>query len=236
MDYTLTALLLMAAGLGFSHTIAGPDHYVPFIVLAKARNWKLRKTLIITGLCGFGHVFSSIIIGSAGIAMGIGANKLESIESTRGNYAGWAFVIFGILYMLWGIWRALKNKPHKHIHLHQGGIVHDHKHLHEGDHDHIHEKEKVTNITPWVLFIIFILGPCEVLIPLLMVPASKLSIFGIVMVSLVFSLTTIITMMVVVYLLTKGYKLLKLGKLERYTHAIAGLIVLLAGLGIIFGL
>jgi hypothetical protein len=28
-----------AAGIGFIHTVIGPDHYLPFIVMAKARKW-----------------------------------------------------------------------------------------------------------------------------------------------------------------------------------------------------
>ena len=34
-----------AAALGFVHTILGPDHYLPFIVMAKARQWKMYKTM-----------------------------------------------------------------------------------------------------------------------------------------------------------------------------------------------
>ena len=51
-----------AATLGFIHTILGPDHYLPFIVLAKARKWSTIKTLVITFFCGFGHILSSVIL------------------------------------------------------------------------------------------------------------------------------------------------------------------------------
>ncbi|MDB4582328.1 hypothetical protein N9164_04185 [Draconibacterium sp.] len=60
-------LILTAASLGFVHTVLGPDHYIPFIALSKARNWSLPKTLGVTALCGIGHVLGSIAIGLIGV-------------------------------------------------------------------------------------------------------------------------------------------------------------------------
>jgi len=56
-----------------------------------------------------------------------------------------------------------------------GGSAHGHKHAHHGSHAHVHEEGSGANITPWALFIIFVLGPCEPLIPILMYPAAKQS-------------------------------------------------------------
>ena len=57
-------LLLTAASIAFLHTILGPDHYVVFTAMGKARGWSLSKTLRVTVLCGIGHVLSSVIIGA----------------------------------------------------------------------------------------------------------------------------------------------------------------------------
>ncbi len=62
-----TVLYLTAASIGFFHTLLGPDHYIPFIVISKARKWSMWKTNLITFLCGIGHVGSSILIGFIGI-------------------------------------------------------------------------------------------------------------------------------------------------------------------------
>jgi len=217
------------------HTVLGPDHYIPFIFMAKARKWKMRKTLFITFLCGIGHVSSSIVLGFAGIALGIGVSRLTHIEGVRGNWAAWAFTLFGLIYMLWGLYRAYKNKPHTHVHLH-GKITHEHTHEHLHDHDHIHKSEKLTNITPWVLFVIFVLGPCEPLIPVIIYPAveERGSIFEALIVSVIFSIVTIATMLTLVYLLGKGIDFIRLQKMERYTHALAGAMLLLSGIAILF--
>jgi hypothetical protein len=47
------------------------------------------------------------------------------------------------------------------------------------------------NVTPWALFIIFILGPCEALIPLFMYPAAQNSNGVVIMVAIVFGLVTL---------------------------------------------
>ena len=232
----LNILLVTAASVGFIHTVAGPDHYLPFVVMAKARKWSLAKTSLITFLCGIGHVGSSILLGGLGIALGVVLSKVEGIESYRGNLAAWAFVLFGLGYMIWGIYRASKNKPHKHIHYHTKASAHEHEHVHENDHDHLHKPEKIINLTPWVLIIIFVLGPCEVLIPMLIYPAAEHGTMGIVLVSVVFAIATISTMMVIVLLLTTGFNKIPFGKLERYTHVIAGAVILLSGIAILLGL
>lgn len=230
MENDLGILTATAATLAFVHTVLGPDHYLPFIVLSRARDWSIFKTIWVTLLCGIGHVGSSIVLGSVGIGAGIGVAKLVGVESYRGNIAAWAFLVFGLVYTIWGIRRAILNKPHKHYHTHDDGTVHVHEHTHINSHDHIHRK----SITPWILFTIFVLGPCEPLIPVLMYPAAQSSTWGIVQVSLVFSVITILTMITLVVLASYGLKMVTFGKLERYTHAIAGATVFLSGFAILF--
>ncbi len=230
MNDKILLLSLTAAFTGFIHTLAGPDHYLPFIVLARARQWSFIRTAWITFLCGLGHVSASLIIGLIGVALGTG---MEHIERFRGSVAAWILIIFGLVYMLWGIYRALSNKKHKHFHIHNDGILHEHEHRHMNDHDHGHQAEKAFNYTPWVLFIIFVLGPCELLIPQLMVPASEKNLFGVVVIALVFSVFTIITMLTVVLLSAYFLKSAPFGRLEKYAHALAGAIILLSGLAIV---
>jgi ABC-type nickel/cobalt efflux system permease component RcnA len=236
MSSDLNILLVTAASVGFIHTVTGPDHYLPFVVIAKARKWTMAKTSLITLACGIGHVGSSVVLGGLGIALGVMLSKIEGIESFRGNLAAWAFVLLGLGYMIWGIYRALRNKPHKHIHYHTGKTTHEHEHMHEQNHDHVHKTEKIVNLTPWVLILIFVLGPCEVLIPMLMYPAAEHGTKGIVLVSSVFAVSTIATMLVIVTLLTTGFNKIPFGKLERWTHAIAGATILLSGIAILLGL
>jgi ABC-type nickel/cobalt efflux system permease component RcnA len=223
-----------AATLGLVHTVLGPDHYLPFIVISRARKWSLSKTLFISFLCGLGHVLSSVVLGFLGIALGIAVFRLENIESFRGGAAAWLLIGFGFAYFIWGLHRAIKNKPHKHLHFHSDGEKHEHVHSHESEHSHVHDEKKKANVTPWILFTIFVFGPCEPLIPLVMYPAAKQNIGGVVLVTLAFGLTTIVTMLTIIAVSSWGMKFVKLGKLERYVHAIAGAMIFISGLSVQF--
>jgi len=233
MKAEIMVLCFTAFSIGFLHTVFGPDHYLPFIVMAKARKWPLRKTAVVTFLCGVGHIMSSVILGAIGILVGIGVMKLEILEAFRGNLAAWALIGFGFMYFIWGIHKAIKNNPHSHFHSHSNLTAHSHYHPHSGEHAHLH-KEKKGNMTPWILFTIFVLGPCEPLIPILMYPAAKSSFLGVLLVAGIFGTVTVVTMMSIVIAASRGISFIFLGKCERYVHAIAGGTICLSGLAIQF--
>jgi nickel/cobalt transporter (NicO) family protein len=234
MSQELIILIITAASIGFFHTLIGPDHYIPFIVIAKARKWSLMKTMCITFLCGIGHIGSSVVLGMAGIVLGIAVTRLEIVESFRGNLAAWALIAFGLVYFVWGLRRSIRNKPHKHVHFHLDGGKHIHEHVHVEEHTHIHNVENNTNITPWVLFTIFVFGPCEPLIPILMYPAAKSSFFGLMVVTFVFGGVTIMTMLSIVGVAYRGINFLPFKRFERYSHALAGAAIFLCGIAIQF--
>lgn len=235
MSYGLPVLLLTTVSIGFFHTIMGPDHYLPFTAMSRSRRWSLRKTALITLLCGIGHVGSSVILGLLGVGFGIAVNHLEMFESFRGRVAAWAFICFGLVYFIYGIRRAIRNQPHRHTHSHNGEeMPHSHMHTHHDEHLHVHAVAKSKRAVPWTLFIIFLLGPCEPLIPLLMYPAANNDIMGIILVAGSFAFVTIFTMLAVVLISTFGAARIRVGGFERYGHAIAGFIILMCGAAIEF--
>lgn len=231
---SLTVLLFTTGSIGFLHSIMGPDHYIPFIVMSRSGQWSNKKTILITILCGFGHIISSVALALIVILLGQTIINLELIESIRGMIASWALISFGLVYMIWGIKKSVKNKQHIHPHLHSDGIKHIHEHNHRGNHSHIHEKESPGNTVPWILFLIFIFGPCEPVIPLIIYPALNGSVFDTILVIITFTAVTLITMVGIVLISLFGINLLPYKKVERYTHAIAGFSILLCGLTIQF--
>jgi len=254
----LTLLVLTAASIGFLHTLLGPDHYLPFVALAKARRWNTSQTVAITLACGVGHVLSSVIIGAVGIAAGTAVDRLVSIEAWRGDVAAWLLFGFGLAYMAWGVKRALRGHRHSHLHVHADGTRHRHQHDHRrAPHVHPHLAEPVSldaatvfqpaaahgtggaplslaprpgpdtaagAVTPWAIFIIFVFGPCEPLIPVLMYPASEANWAGVALVCAAFGIATLATMLAVVLLVRRGLDALGGGAegLERWSHALAG--------------
>lgn len=226
-------LTATAAAVAFFHTLLGPDHYLPFMALGRARNWTVRRTLTVTLVCGMGHVLSSVLIGCVGIVLGLGLSHLVLFETARGEIAAWLLMGFGLAYTVWGLHRALRNRPHSHEHVHADGTVHVHVHAHAGGHVHVHPHGN-QSMTPWVLFTIFVFGPCEPLIPVLMYPATRQNIPGLVLVTAVFTVVTLATMLTIVAVTARGMRWVRLGPAERYAHALAGATVCICGVAIVF--
>lgn len=255
MTADLTLLLMTAASIGFVHTLLGPDHYLPFVALSKARGWSVSRTSAITAACGVGHVLSSILIGAVGIAAGAAVERLVGIEAWRGDVAAWLLFGFGLAYLAWGIKRALRGESHSHAHVHADGTRHTHSHDHRlAPHVHPHAATAVAEgqgsvsytpvkpgrvaalATPWTLFIIFVFGPCEPLIPVLMYPAAHANWLAVAAVCLAFGLATLATMLSVVLLLRRGLDALgtRAHGMERWSHAIAGATLSACAAAIIF--
>lgn len=209
--------------------MSGPDHYLPFIALSKARGWSFAKTLMWTIVCGCAHVWSSVLLGLGGAAIGWTFAKLHWFEHLRGGMAGWGLLLFGLAYGIWGLRRAYTHEAHKHFDTCEDGIyVYEHEH---GQAVNPNERYKVT---PWVMFIIFLLGPCEPMIPLLYYPAVSGSLYGILMLITAYTFFTLLTMLIMVSMGYYGISFLQTVKLERYMHALGGLTVFICGAGMLF--
>ena len=225
MHSEITILLLTAISIAFLHTAAGPDHYLPFIALAKSGRWTYRKTILWTIICGTGHILSSVALGLGVAALGWSLANLSFIEDIRGGFAGWSMLLFGIVYTAWGFYNAYRNKPHKHFDLAAEGDVYVYEHKH-GEAVAPAERHKVT---PWVMFVIFLLGPCEPMIPLLYFPAAKNNGSVMLLMIAVYTLITLLTMLAIVTLGYFGLGFIKFQNTSRYIHVIGGFTILLCG-------
>lgn len=201
------ALLGTAATLGVTHTAIGVDHTVPFVLVGKAQGWSLRRTLGMTTLCGAGHVLSSVLVGALGFLLGLGTKELGGIQAQRGTWASWALILFGVAYAGYGAWRVRSGRRHRHL-------------------------DRRLAPAGTALFLVFLVGPCEALIPLMMAPAWLGFSSGPWLVALVFGVATLVTM---VALVTTGYLGLgsnRLGRLEPHLGWLAGVTIAASGLAI----
>jgi len=230
MNTELQVLLLTAVTISCLHTVTGPDHYIPFIALSRVKGWSVGKTVAWTLLCGVAHVGSSVVLGLLGIALGWSLSKISGLETIRGGLAGWALLVFGLLYTIWGVKRAWGNRVHKHFDVYDGGDIY----VYEHKHGQIVYPQERTKVTPWIMLIIFGLGPCEPMIPLLTYPSVQHSTYGMVMLIMCFTLFTLLTMTGMVLLGYYGFSMLKTSWLERYVHALGGLTILVCGIGMVY--
>ena len=142
---------------------------------------------------------------------------MAPVEAARKNDVRHAIVMasillligFGLAYAVWG----LKNmRAHRH-----------------------EEIDPKKSFVVWSLIVIFVLGPCEPLIPLMFVAAA--SGWGAVLtVALVFSVVTIVMMLAQTWLVFRGIDLFSFAKKinHHHGHIVAGLVIALTGASVMF--
>ena len=230
MSSELELMIVAAISISCLHTLAGPDHYLPFIALARSRGWSFSRTIFWTVVCGCGHVWSSVFLALIAASVGWSLAKLTWIESFRGGLAGWALVLFGILYGAWGLWKLRTGSAHKHFDMEGDGKVY----VYEHDHRKLVMRSEKHAVTPWVMFLIFLLGPCEPMMALIFYPAAQQSVYGMLLLITIYTLFTLITMVVMVILGYYGLFLFNSRKLEKYMHPLGGLTIFICGAGMVF--
>jgi len=202
------ALLAGTAVIALVHAAAGPDHYLPFIAIGRARGWSLTRAFIITLGAGIAHVLSSVAIGLIGIAAGITLERLEFLEGTRGAVAGWLLILAGVLYLVWSFRR----------HSHRHAVI-------DADDPRLRNR----SVLFWTLVALIVLGPCEPLIPLMFV-AVQISWPAVIVSSLLFLVLTLVVMEAFVLAALAGLQALPLRLTHRLSNIIAALVVI--GLGV----
>ena len=210
---TTTLLLGATASLAIVHALLGVDHSLPFVALGRARGWTLARTLLVTAVCGAGHVASSVAIGALGVALGIATDALLWLESARGELAAALLIGFGLAYAAWAVWSRLRGRNGAHLHAGADGAA---------------------RATPWALFIVFVLGPCEPLIPLMVVPGIAGDWLTVAAVVGVFGLLTVAVMLLAVAVACSGVGLLAGNRLARHADLAAGLVVAASGAAVLW--
>ncbi len=229
-------LLVTAATIGIVHTLLGPDHYVPFIALGRHRGWSARHTLIFTVLCGAGHCLGSVVLGLVGVAVGLSLAGLTDVETVRGDVAAWLLLAFGLVFALWGLRTAARGVRHSHAHVHDDGTLHTHTHDHHDGHLHLHADAPRSRGIHWALFIVFLFGPCEALIPMLMYPAAAENVTGLVMVVAVFVVATVGTMTAAVALGLRAVGRVRWRGMERHSATLTGVAICGCAVAMLAGL
>ncbi len=244
MNSELAILLGSAATLGVTHTAIGLDHTLPFILLGRARAWSLSKTLLITGACGVGHVASSVVIGLLGVTLAVALTSLEGFEAARGYWVGWALVAFGTVYASLSLVHLRRVTSHRHIHVHADGTIHRHQHGHGAATTLRRQHHPVDGLgypgggplhqgnVLASLFIVFLLGPCEALLPLMTAPGLQSNANSSLLVAAVFGGATLTTMVGMVAAGWFGMRGTWLTRWEPHLNWMSGVAIALSGLGI----
>ena len=232
VDANLYMLLLTASGTAVVHTLI-PDHWLPFVLIGRARQWSARTTAMVSGVSALIHVGLSIVLGLLTLGLGFAASEVigESLERA----AGMLLVVFGLVYALWA-WR-------KGGHFHPGGeLMHQNEQRAtcdglEGDADPEHhyfhaDVDLIRSRKEWTrLWLALIIGanPCVLLIPIMLIASEQ----GAVMLSLVsaaYAGPTVLLMVGLSVLGVAGTRRIRLPGAARHMEMASGLLIMALGL------
>lgn len=106
-------LALSAAFVGFVHSLS-PGHWLPVVLIVKARKWDLGEAAFGALVAASGHIVVSAGLGLVGLLIGRSffGSHLHELEEN----AGLILVVFGLLYAIYSHF----NHRHCHGHEHHG--------------------------------------------------------------------------------------------------------------------
>ena len=233
---TVYLLLTTAAGTALLHTLI-PDHWLPFVLIGRARKWSAGTTAFVSGFSALIHALLSVALGL--VALGIGLTAGEMVGETLERAGAVLLILFGLAYAGWA-WR-------KGGHFHPGGRL---LHSREGgqgcaggeghghpDHLHYHADEGLIRGRPgWSamgLALIVGLNPCVLILPVMLASANRGStVFWLVVGAYI--LPTVLLMVGLSVLGVVGGRRIPVPGAARYMEAASGLLI--AVLGVAFWL
>ena len=198
------------------------DHWMPYVVTARARKWPLRTVLLMALSGALAHLVSTILVGAVLILCGEGLKAVFA----KGLHIGVGVAV--ALVGLWFFYRGVRILEHRETHAEHCGH-HERTLLVKDDEARHHDKGS------FFLGAVYGLRPCLEAMGLFL-KASSYNISISILTVTGWALASIIGMVGIVWLGTLSLERLKLDKLERYNELITGLIITIIGIYSIFSL
>ena len=223
VPHSTGALFLGALLIATLHALI-PSHWLVFALVGKSQRWTLRRTLRITALAGFGHIFSTIVLGIMVSAAGKYVWGLDKIpERFAHSMTAFALIGLGAAFFISGI-RGHHGCLHTHhVHQQETEVCEDHVHAHHPE----HHLRSVTTIGALLLGLT--LSPCLDLLSIYLV-ASQSSWGVIIGISAVMAVVTLTIMLVLVTGARLGLERIRLRWLEEYEGVTIGVVLIIMGL------
>jgi ABC-type nickel/cobalt efflux system permease component RcnA len=229
-----SAVLTTIAATGFTVAFfhaAIPTHWLPFVLVARARGWSRARTLGVTLSAGLGHVGVTSLLG-----LGIAWFGFQ-LDQRVGELFPWiigAFLVAVGLYYFWRQWRG-------------GGVCHHHppggQHHpsaecgHEDQQSHWEEELKDSAMVSsrtgdWAamsgLFVMLTLSPCEGFLPVYL-SGVRFGWRGFALLSVILAVAALAGMALFTWLTLLGLEKSGVRRLERHEAALLGTLFSLLG-------
>jgi len=233
-----SAVLATIAATGFTVAFfhaAIPTHWLPFVLVSKARGWGRAKTLAVTAFAGLGHVALTSLLGMVIAWFGF------KLDATVGRLFPWIaggvlFVIAG--YYFWKQWRGTGICHHPvlargHHASERCGHEHDHSHWD----DELKDNALVSAATGdraaiSGLFVMLTLSPCEGFLPVYL-SGVQFGWRGFVVLSLILAVGALVGMLLFTWLALVGLQRIEVRRMEHREAVLLGALFALLGVLVI---
>lgn len=231
---TLTTIAALGFPVAFLHA-AIPTHWLPFVLVGRARGWSRGRTLAITAAAGLGHVALTSLLGLLIAWFGF------KLNATLGHAFPWiAAAILALLGLFYG-WRQITGAGVLHHHP-PGSAHHADEHCGE-EHDHTHWDEELQG-TPLVsnraadstavggLFIMLTLSPCEAFLPVYL-SGVQFGWKGFIFLSVILAVAALAGMTLFTWLALLGFDRVRIQRFERHEAGLIGAIFILLAVAVV---
>lgn len=227
-----TTVLATLAATGFTVAFfhaALPTHWLPFVLVARARGWTDGKTMGVAVVAGLGHVALTSLLGLVVAWLGFALDEHYG-ELFKGVAGGLLLAVAGYFLV-----QQLRGAGLRHHHLPGGHHQASEACGHEVDKSHIehelHQSPLVESKTgDWAaisgLLVMLTLSPCEAFLPVYL-SGVEFGWTGFAVLSVILAVGTLAGMTVFTWLTLRGLARFDLKRLERYE---AGLLAVVFGL------
>jgi ABC-type nickel/cobalt efflux system permease component RcnA len=212
MIFTPEIVLVGAvAVVGVLHTMV-PDHWAPITLIARQRGWSKAETARAALGAGTGHVLSTLLLGLIVWVAGV---------AVAAKFGHWIEIISSIALIAFGLWIAVSGCREM-----RAEMAHEHAHNHGHSHRHHHHENARGQRTALLL----VLGSSPMIEGLpAFFAAGKYGVGLIVVMSLVFAVSTIVTYVVLCVASVAGLERVTLGPVEHYGEVLSGLFIVAVG-------
>lgn len=221
-----STVLATVAATGFTvaffHAVI-PTHWLPFVLVARARRWSRGKTLVVAGFAGLGHIALTSLLGL--VIAWFGFQLDDRLGAAFPWVAGGVLMVIG-LYYFWQQWRG---SGIRHHHLlggrhrpsatcgHEPGQSHWDAELNEST--LVSRKDDRAAIGG--LFVMLTLSPCEGFLPVYL-SGVQFGWRGFFVLSGILAVATLLGMMLFTWLTLVGLEKIEVKQFERYESALLG--------------
>jgi ABC-type nickel/cobalt efflux system permease component RcnA len=226
----LTTVAATGFTVAFVHAVI-PTHWLPFVLVARARSWGRGKTVFVTAMAGLGHVALTSLLGLAIAWFGF---QLEEMVEWFSRLAGGLLLLFAAVYF-WRQWRGTGICHHPT----PGSHHHADEHCGE-EHEVSHWQEELkdsplvsTKAGDWAatsgLFVMLTLSPCEAFLPVYL-SGVQFGWTGFFVLSAILAVATLAGMTLFTWLALVGFERLRLKAFERHEAGLLGVLFTVLGL------